>query len=221
MRFPVATSAEAASRRTCVRARFRLAAGDRLALVLPPTGPEGGPLLAVWAALIAQKVRPELRAVVPGHGDEIERIRRLLDAVQTQRLIACVGDGLRVDELLAAADLALFTPGGPRRGPRRVSEPDTEALRRALESGLPVVASDVPVVQRAVQASGRHAPPDSVERPRPERVGRVWLGRPTPRWLAQRIVEALEILAADGSDDRRGGDGTESKAAERDRAPGR
>src|SRR5690606_13766307 len=129
------------------------------------------------------------------------------------------GEGVGVDELLATADLALFTPGEARRGPSPVSEPDTRALRQALEVGLPLVASDVPVVQQAVRASRRDAPPGSVERSGP--AGRVWLGRPTPRWLAQRIVEALECLAADGSDPRGDAARDKSKAAERDRAPGR
>jgi glycosyltransferase involved in cell wall biosynthesis len=113
-----------------MRALLQAAPADRLAAVLPPATRETGGFIAVWAAILAEKVEPRLRMVVPAGSRESERMVRLVRAVRHGPLLRLAAPDAPLHDLLAAADVAVYLPAG---------EASLGAPLAALALGVPLI----------------------------------------------------------------------------------
>lgn len=148
-----------------VRAGLSIAPGERLVLALPPHEPGGR--MSAWAAMLTEKVRPDVRLVVPGRGADVERLRHLIRSCRHEPMARFPGERWPLPALLRAADAALFLPAG---------DAPAGALAWAMASGTPMVASATPGAAELL-AHGSNA----------------WLAHPNdPRDAAQRLLQALE-----------------------------
>jgi glycosyltransferase involved in cell wall biosynthesis len=153
--------------RSAVREELGLLDGQRAILVLPPITRGAGSFLAVWAVLLLEKVRPDIRLIVPAGGREAERIGRLVDACRHNEVARFASPGWSLSHLLAAADLAVYAP--PSNAP-------STGLAQSMAAGCPIVATAVPCVTELL-TDGESA----------------WLCRPAgPEEIARRMLAALE-----------------------------
>lgn len=153
--------------RASIRRRLGLQEADQAVLVLPPVCRATAAVDAVWAAMIVQKVHEHVRVLLPGAGQEVSRILRLAEAAEQTFMIRATWDALRLDELLAAADLALFNAPG---------DAPADGLIRAMSAGVPIVARRSPVTPELLEDSKS-----------------AWLfAQGRPREIARRLVVALE-----------------------------
>lgn len=153
--------------RDSVRARLGLAGGDVAVLIVPPVERACGPLLGAWAALILDRIRDDVRLVLPGVGREPERIERLLIACDRGDRLRRSFDRQSLDELMVACDVAVFLP---------TVAASTSGIVSALAVGRPIVAAAVASVAELL-SHGHNAR----------------LARPgSPRHAAQRLLEAIE-----------------------------
>ncbi len=158
----------AAADRAAARARCGVGEGDTAVLILPPIEPGGGAFYAAWAGMLVEKVRPDVRLLLPLGSPESDRIRRLVRACEHNRMFRFVAPELPLSELVAAADLAAFLAQGP------VSP---FGLATALAAGRALIATDNPAVREL----------------RCDR-GLVWWCRPRdPRDAARALLAALEV----------------------------
>ncbi len=158
----------AAADRAAARARCGLSDGDTAVLILPPIERGGGAFYAAWAGMLVEKVRPDVRLLLPLGSPESDRIRRLVRACEHDRMFRFVTPELPLSELAAAADLAAFLAQGPVR---------PFGLATALAAGRALIATDNPAVLEL----------------RCDR-GLVWWCRPRdPRDAARALLTALEV----------------------------
>ena len=159
-----ATSREA---RNLLRSRVQLGSDDFVISVLPPVTRQTGSIFAAWAAMLLEKVHPEVRLIVPGNGREGQRTHRLAESCRHAWLLRDAPPNWTLRELLAVADLNAYLPSAD--GP-------VTTLGWAMASGCPLMATDVPAVTELL-APGRNA----------------WLCRPNdPKDTARRMLQALE-----------------------------
>ncbi len=156
-----------AESRAASRARLRLP-GDVIAIAALPTDTRrGGVTAAAWATLILDRLRSDVRLLLPATSLERPRAERLLRNCERGSLVHTVPPEDDWATLLAAADLGAFLPSGDA-GPA--------GLALALASGCPVVATRVPAATELLQHG------DSA-----------WLCRPSdPADAARRLLQAIE-----------------------------
>lgn len=156
-----------AARAADLRPGARLGPADKVIVALPPIERVSGHFTAIWAALIAQVVRGDLRIVVPGRTDESSRLRGLIRSTPFAQAARFTADRFSLPELLAVADLAVFLPSG---------DAPVSALAWAMASGTPILASAVRAVAELL--ADRH---------------NAWLCRAdSPRAAARKILHAIE-----------------------------
>lgn len=153
--------------RARVRAQLGLTDSDRAVLLLPPLCPELGSYESTWAALVVERVHPELRIIAPGGYPETFRLERLADSVDRTRCLRTAPDAFDLPELLSASDVALLAPPGdcPHR-----------PIAWALAAGCPIVAT------------ATHATCELLAHEANARLCR----ESTPRFIARRLLETLE-----------------------------
>ena len=100
-----------ADRADC-RRRLELAEDEVAVLALPPATRATGTFQIAWAAMVLEKVRPDVRLVLPSCGSDLARVRRLARDCQHEWFLrdAVAGDRLSLGELLAAADIVVSLP---------------------------------------------------------------------------------------------------------------
>lgn len=150
-----------------IRARLRVGPQDTLIAALPPVSRPAGTFTVAWAALLLEKVRPDVRLVVPEDGPERERIAWLVRSSRHEHVVRFAGPDLTLAELVSAADLVALLPTR--------SVPLT-GLAWAMAAGCPVVASAIPAIAKHL-ADGQTA----------------WLCRPdNPKDAAAQMLQAIE-----------------------------
>lgn len=157
----------AAPARESLRAALRLAPGHFACAVLPPYLNDRGPLLAVWGALLAQQIRPEIRIVLSDVGARSEPIRVLVRTAKHYELFRFVPGRFGLPELLAAADLAVHLPA--RDAPLATAT-------CAAAAGCPIVLPDHAAQREAVAGCP------------------AWFCERRPKSAAQAIVAATDAL---------------------------
>jgi hypothetical protein len=165
--------------RSRLRAQLGLGEHDVVVAALPswagkrPAPPRSSAFIAAWAALLLEKVRPDVRLILPRDGCEAERAWRLVAAGQHERVARIVAPARGLRDCLAACDLAAYLPA---------SHASLDSLAVAMASGRPIVASSTLAI-REVLADGDTA----------------WLCRPDdPRDAARCMLQALENPAQSG-----------------------
>lgn len=167
IRPPAANSPSAPARRAATRQMLGLSDDDRAVLVLPPLTRASGGFVAAWAALLAEKVRHDVRLLLPADGPDTPRVRRLIEDCRHRWMVRWAPPHLALGDLLAACDLAAFTP---------IADAPLSSLAAAVVAGLPVVASAVPTVLELL-TDGHTG----------------WLCRPgDPKDAARALLHALE-----------------------------
>jgi glycosyltransferase involved in cell wall biosynthesis len=156
-----------AARRSDVRARLDVSPEHTTVLVLPPVLRETGAFVAAWATMLLAQVRPSVRLVVPEAGPEVDRVARLVESCRHQWMLRLTGGHYGPDELVAAADFAVYLPAG---------DAALSGVVWAMAAGRPIVASAVPATTELL-TDGQNA----------------WLCRPeSPKDAARRLLQALE-----------------------------
>lgn len=135
--FPMEGDVQAAMprERGAVRERLRLAEGDVAVLVAPPVTRASGGFVAAWAAMLAEKMHPAVRCIVPAGGRETERIGRLVESCRHERMFRFAHPELSWEQLTAAADVCAFLAPGPAA---------LGGAALAAAAGCPLVAARVP-----------------------------------------------------------------------------
>jgi hypothetical protein len=150
-----------------VRRRMRLSATDEAVLLVPPFSRRSGVFHATWGVMLAHKVRPHIRILLPHRGPQVERLLRLADSAGHRAVFRATGYRLTLDELLAAADVAVCATA---------SGGSVADVVGCLAAGVPVVAND----------------PDGVREVLSDTTA-VRLCRPgDPRDAARRVLELLD-----------------------------
>ncbi len=173
------------ARRSVVRRQLGFAPQQIVVLALPPVLRSTGTFLATWATLLLEKVRSDLRLLIPAGGRELERVRRIVQSCRHEYMVRFTGPECTPAELVAAADLALFLPSG---------DAPVSGLAWAMAAGLPIVASDVAVVReflRDGETAGLCAPKT------PAIVAGTMLRAIEQPAESQRRAEAARAAAAD------------------------
>ncbi len=154
-------------RRLVVRSRLNLTVRELAVLALPPLDRHTGAFVAAWGTMLLEKVRPEVRLVIPADGREAERVRRLVAACRHEWMARFAPRDLELWDLLVACDVAIYLP--TRNAP-------PSALAWAAAARRPVVAAAMPSVTELF-AAGETA----------------WLCPPQdPQQAARRLLHALE-----------------------------
>lgn len=135
------------ARRAALRAGLGLEERDVAVAVLPPATRGSGAYVGAWAALLLEKVRPEVRVVLPDGGREAARVRRLVQACRHEWMACHTPRAMTVADLVCAADLGVYLPAG---------DAPQESVLAAMAAGCPLVVSDVPAM-RELLAAGRSA----------------------------------------------------------------
>lgn len=125
------------SRRGPVRSLLGLEAHDTAVLALPPITRQAGGLTVAWATLLLEKVRSDVRLIIPPGGRERQRIRRLVEACRHEYAVRFVPPHVPLPDLLMASDLAVYLP--PRDSP-------TIGLIWGMAAGRFIVATRVPAI---------------------------------------------------------------------------
>jgi hypothetical protein len=158
-----------------LRERLSLVGGERAIVTLPPIERCTGAFYATWAALVLEKVRHDIRLLVPARGGDVGRIRQLVQSCRHEFMVRFVPPDVTLGDLLAVADVATFLP--PVDAP-------LGGLGAALGAGRAVVATDAPSIRERV--AGRAG---------------VWLCRPRdPEDAARQMLAALEAPPAAAGD---------------------
>ncbi len=156
-----------AADRDAARARCGLSSGDTAVLILPPIERGSGAFYTAWAGMLVEKIRPDVRLVLPLGSAEGNRIGRLVAACEHRWMFRTVEPDVSLPELVTAADLAAHLALGPVR---------PFGLAAALAAGRALVATDNAAVREL----------------RGDR-GAVWWCRPRdPKDAARALLAALE-----------------------------
>lgn len=154
-------------RRADVRRQLKLDERHVVIAALPLTSCPTATFTATWAALLLEKVRPEVRLTIPGSCPGAERARRLAVSCRHERVIRFLPPTIPWRDSLGASDLAVYLPSG---------DAPLASLAYALASGCPVVAGSVPTVTELL-VDGETA----------------WLCAPDdPKDAARRMLQAIE-----------------------------
>ena len=154
-------------RRADVRAQLQLDEHDVVVTALPPVARYAGTFTVAWAVLLVEKVRPDVRLVVPAGGREQQRVRRLVESCRHEWVARYADERLALPDLLAASDVAAYLPSGPA---------PTDSLAWAMAAGCPLVASAVAATTELL-AHGENA----------------WLCRPDdPKEAARALLQVIE-----------------------------
>ena len=154
-------------RRADVRRQLKLDERHVVITALPLTSCPTATFTATWAALLLEKVRPEVRLMIPASSPGAERARRLAVSCRHERVIRSLPPTMPWRDSLGASDLAVYLPSG---------DAPIASLANALASGCPVVASSVPTVTELL-VDGETA----------------WLCAPDdPKDAARRMLQAIE-----------------------------
>ena len=116
-----------------VRRRLDLEPEQLVALVLPPVTRASGAFEAVWGAMLAEKVEPRLRLILPAVSREAARVLRLVSACRHEFFVRPAPHAA-LAELLVAADVAILAAR------EAVSQ---TGLLSAAGAGVPLVATRV------------------------------------------------------------------------------
>lgn len=127
--------------RSAARAHLDLDKADTVALIIPPAAAPADPMTGVWATMIVQIIIERMRVIVPGHGPDITRLMRLVDATDHRFMVRHVAEPSDPAELHAAADVGVYAT---------TRDASIDGLVEAQAAGLPLVASDVPAVRELV-----------------------------------------------------------------------
>lgn len=166
IRPPAANPPGAPARRAATRQMLGLSDDHGAVLVLPPLTRAGGGFIAAWAALLAEKVRRDVRLVLPADGPDTQRVRRLIEDCRHSWMVRWGPPHLPLEDMLTACDVAAFTP---------VADAPLSGLAATIVAGIPVVAAAVPTVLELLD----------------RRTGR--LCRPgDPKDTARALLDALE-----------------------------
>lgn len=150
-----------------LRARLNLGPRHTVVIALPPVERCTGTFAAAWAVMLVEKVRPDVRLVIPAGGREQQRVRRLVRACRHEHVVRFADPEVSPTELALLADVALFLPA---------REAPVSGLLSAMEVGRPIVATAVPTVTEFL-TDGHSA----------------WLCRPgSPQDAARRLLQALD-----------------------------
>ena len=95
--------------RTTLRAALGAPADDRLVTLLPPVTRATDGLYAAWGVLLLSMANPHVRLLAPGHGPELERMRRLERACGRDGVLCYSGERLSPLEMIRVADAVLHT----------------------------------------------------------------------------------------------------------------
>ena len=145
-------------RRPAVRAHLGLGEPDVVVLALPPVARQVGTLYAAWGAMLLEKIRPDVRLVIPGDGPEQQRVRRLVEACRHEEVVRFAGESVPLPDLLAAADIAVYLPA---------DDAATTGVVWAMAVGCPLIVSALPSILETVDgdAGARlcqpHSPADA------------------------------------------------------------
>jgi glycosyltransferase involved in cell wall biosynthesis len=163
----IESASTAADHRPPVRRELGLGHGHVAVAVLPPLARQTGTFIGAWATLLLEKVRPDVRFILPGRSPEAERVWRLAVSCGHQRVLRFAPHGMPLGDVLAAADFAMYLPSG---------DAPVSGLAWAMAVKCPVVATCVPAVTELL-ADGENA----------------WLCRPNdPKDAARRMLHAIE-----------------------------
>jgi len=156
-----------AAQRGSVRQRLGLA-DDHIAIAaLPPVSRSSGAFTAAWAALLLEKVLPNVRLLIPAGGCGDRRVRELIEACRHEWMVRLAPPEMDLSGWLAAADIAACLPAG---------HTSLASVAWAMASGCPLVTTDVPALT-GVLRDGHNA----------------WLCQPNdPQDAARRMLEAIE-----------------------------
>jgi len=120
---------------------------DALVLLIPgPPSRPGGHYYGLWAGALMEKVRCEVRVVIPGVSGELARLRRFARDVGSSGMLLGVGERYDWPELIGIADVVVAP---------FVGEVPSAPLGWAMAAGVPVVASAIPVVADII-SSGKN-----------------------------------------------------------------
>lgn len=142
---PAAKMAPAGTR-AALRAQLGLGPRDLAVVPVPPLTRSTGAFVAAWATLLLEKLRSEVRLVLPAAGAEADRVRRLVSACRHDWMLRVLTPDVPPESLLAAADVAVYLP------PRAASVSgvlDALALRR------PLVLSDIPAMRALARGAAQ------------------------------------------------------------------
>ena len=159
-----------AADRVAARARCGLSDGDTAVLILPPVERGSGAFYAAWAGMLVEKVRRDVRFVLPLGSSESSRIERLVRACEHRWMFRTVDPDVSLPDLIAAADLAAFLALGPVR---------PFGLAAALAAGRALVATDNAAVREL----------------RGDRGATWWCAPHDPKDAARALLAALEAPA--------------------------
>lgn len=155
------------AQRAELRARLKLGPEHAAVVALPPVEHRTGTFVAAWAAMLVEKVRPDIRLVIPAGGREEQRVRRLVRACRHEHMARFADADMSPAELAVLADVAVFLPA--RQAP-------VTGLMWAMAAGRPIVATAVPTVTEFL-TDGHSA----------------WLCRPdSPQDAARQLLQALD-----------------------------
>jgi len=106
-----------------------------------PPSREAGQYYAVWATALLQQLYPAIRVIVPGDSKERARLERFVRSFRMPDILVCTGSRWSFRELASVADV-LVVPA--------VADPPGRTVVQMRTAGLPVVASDVPVLRAEI-----------------------------------------------------------------------
>lgn len=96
--------------RAAARAQLGLEHDGPVFLLLPPVTRSAGALVGVWAAMLLEKIRPDVRVLIPADGRERQRVQRLVVACRHEWMFHGAGRQASLALLLAAADVCVHLP---------------------------------------------------------------------------------------------------------------
>jgi hypothetical protein len=156
--------------RALVRRQLRLDEHDVVVAALPPAARSTGTFVATWAVLLLERVRPDVRLIIPRLGCEAERAWRLVTSCGHEHVARVTPTDLSLRDCLAASDLAAYLPS---------NHAPLDSLAAAIAAGCPIVASAVPAIAELL-VQGVSA----------------WLCKPEdPKDAARRMLQAIEEAA--------------------------
>lgn len=120
------TTAEARGR---ARSKIRIAPEHWLVTILPPLTRAAFVFEGVWATILLQKMKPNVRLLLPGGGREVQRAERLLRSCR-RNFMKRRNTRLTLAEQVSAADVALALHPDPR---------DSRGVCTAAGAGVPLV----------------------------------------------------------------------------------
>jgi glycosyltransferase involved in cell wall biosynthesis len=152
--------------RRAVRESLRLDPEHKVVLALPPVNRKSGHFMTVWSVFIVHVIRRDVRVVIPGQSEEVERLRRLVRQTRHEPIARFCGDTHSLPELLAVADVVSFLPP---------HDQISGSLAWAMASGKPILASAIPAMTELL--ADRH---------------NAWLTRVEPHPAARKLLMAIE-----------------------------